>query len=498
MRNHFRLWPLLSLRKADSAMALSSFPFEISRILAIDFPSSAEKDVALSYTLELCKEQRRYLKSSNLLSPETDKDLTSATLAVARSLRTLRENNPGPPSPEPEILSNALSCLKSEYRARQTEDMPDAHLTAIMIRLSRDIRVRQKSPPPEKPPEPGFWQALRSSIASKLPGITLPRALTAAKIAGITALGINMTSSTLPDFDHVSNASRSGAHTHAKNPLEDPANQPWRSIRKDFPKSEVAQLSNSGRKKASPTEPRERRASTVSRPRRVESPWNPQELFKNRALLAAALDKLEKAPFKDAFKAAVLVESGGRQFDKDGNVIRSIKGATGKAQVMPDTAKGIAVRCTGSEIDWNRFENDGNYNQQLGECYYRMRRKEYGGSNILGGLAYNGGTKRVQDHIARVGDPTKGEVSMVTFIQTLPIKETRLYVLHMLKKAKLVEPEILAAPPASAPEASPSFSQAASATEVPPSSEAETALTAEPASIPEVTEPAAAQHFEMK
>lgn len=167
--------------------------------------------------------------------------------------------------------------------------------------------------------------------------------------------------------------------------------------------------------------------------------WDPESLFATPAILSASLAKLESLPLDAAFRAAVLTESGGRQFDSEGNVMRSHKDALGIAQILATTAANIAERCTGKPLDYKRLEMDETYNHDLGKCYYKIRYNEYNQSPILAALAYNMGTKHVRDLINRVGDPTKGQISMIDFIKKVPFDETRYYTLYMIKKSGILE-----------------------------------------------------------
>lgn len=163
------------------------------------------------------------------------------------------------------------------------------------------------------------------------------------------------------------------------------------------------------------------------------------DLFHQEEALGEALDKLEQMPVDEAFSKAVLVESGDKQHDAAGRVVTSHKGATGAAQVMPDTAKIIAKGCTGKPLDQEKFRHDKNYNKSLGRCYYKDQYERYSENPILAALAYNMGYGNLDKHISRVGDPTKGEIGMVDFIKKIRITETRHYVLHMLGKAGFIE-----------------------------------------------------------
>lgn len=100
---------------------------------------------------------------------------------------------------------------------------------------------------------------------------------------------------------------------------------------------------------------------------------------------------------KDIFGRQLFAESNNRQFNPDGTVVRSPKGATGIAQVMPDTGPEAARY---AKVAWDpvRFEKDSNYNRLLGEAYKAKMLEIFGGDERKATAAYNAGP----------GDPNRG------------------------------------------------------------------------------------------
>jgi hypothetical protein len=89
------------------------------------------------------------------------------------------------------------------------------------------------------------------------------------------------------------------------------------------------------------------------------------------------------------------VESGGKQFDpKTGQPLRSKKGATGVAQVMPATGP-EAARDAGLPWDPERFKNDRDYNMRLGDAYQGKLDRRFGKGTIAATAAYNAGPTKV-------------------------------------------------------------------------------------------------------
>lgn len=92
-------------------------------------------------------------------------------------------------------------------------------------------------------------------------------------------------------------------------------------------------------------------------------------------------------------------ESGGRQFDAEGNPLRSSAGAIGVAQVMEGTGPEAAA-LAGLEWDRNRWLNDAEYNRALGEAYFLEQYRRFG-SLDLAAAAYNAGPGRLAQAMDR-------------------------------------------------------------------------------------------------
>ena len=135
--------------------------------------------------------------------------------------------------------------------------------------------------------------------------------------------------------------------------------------------------------------------------------------------------------------AQVNQESGGQQFDKNGQPLTSSAGAVGVMQVMPATGP-EAAKLAGVEWDEERFKNDKAYNACLGEAYCREQFRKFQ-DPVLALAAYNAGPGRVQETINKVGDPRTGEVTHEQFLAALP-KETQGYVSNIIKKTPQASP----------------------------------------------------------
>jgi hypothetical protein len=122
----------------------------------------------------------------------------------------------------------------------------------------------------------------------------------------------------------------------------------------------------------------------------------------------------------DVFERGLLgAESNRRQFDPQGRVITSPKGALGIAQIMPDTAP-EAAKLAGLEYSPERLRNDTDYNKALGKAYYNEQLRQFG-TPELALAAYNAGPGRVRQAL-KTADRTGADV-----MDLLPA-ETRAYV----------------------------------------------------------------------
>jgi len=106
--------------------------------------------------------------------------------------------------------------------------------------------------------------------------------------------------------------------------------------------------------------------------------------------------------------------------------------AVGLMQVTPeagrDTAKRFAVG-----YDWKRLVTDPVYNTQMGAAEIAALLKEYRGSFIMTFAGYNAGRGRVQEWVARYGDPRDGKVDAVDWVERIPFAETRNYVQRVME-----------------------------------------------------------------
>jgi soluble lytic murein transglycosylase len=133
----------------------------------------------------------------------------------------------------------------------------------------------------------------------------------------------------------------------------------------------------------------------------------------------------------------LLVTSLIRQESRFETKIRSVVGATGLMQVMPETGKWIAQKI--QLKDYN-LENP-NDNVKLGTWFLDFTHQEYNNNSMLAVASYNAGPGNVSDWIAKYGlsDPD-------AFIEVIPFGETKGYVESVFENywnyLRLYNPEI--------------------------------------------------------
>ncbi|MEO1312849.1 MAG: lytic transglycosylase domain-containing protein [Pseudomonadota bacterium] len=107
-------------------------------------------------------------------------------------------------------------------------------------------------------------------------------------------------------------------------------------------------------------------------------------------------------------------------------------GARGLMQLMPRTAQKVSGQL-GLEYSAARLTRDPSYNARLGTQYLADMLDRYGGSVLLASAAYNAGPGRVDAWLARYGDPRRADVDTIRWIEHIPFRETRNYVMRVME-----------------------------------------------------------------
>jgi soluble lytic murein transglycosylase len=106
-------------------------------------------------------------------------------------------------------------------------------------------------------------------------------------------------------------------------------------------------------------------------------------------------------------------------------------GALGLMQLMPRTAKAVAKQ------EGRKHKNDWlterpEHNIMVGTAYLRILVRKYKSYGLVA-AAYNAGEGRVDSWLKKYGDPRRGEIGLVEWIERIPLYETRNYAQRVLE-----------------------------------------------------------------
>jgi soluble lytic murein transglycosylase len=110
--------------------------------------------------------------------------------------------------------------------------------------------------------------------------------------------------------------------------------------------------------------------------------------------------------------------------------------AVGLMQVTPEAGRDTAKRF-GVTYDWKRLVSDPVYNTQMGAAEISALFKEYTGSYIMTFAGYNAGRGRVQQWVARHGDPRNPKIDAVDWVERISLAETRNYVQRVMENLQV-------------------------------------------------------------
>ena len=113
-------------------------------------------------------------------------------------------------------------------------------------------------------------------------------------------------------------------------------------------------------------------------------------------------------------------------------------GARGLMQLMPGTAREQAGKFNMSYRQSDLIDSP-SYNIRLGDGYFSRMMSYYNGSYPLAIAAYNAGPGNVNKWLRANGDPRTGSVDWVTWIERIPIFETKNYVQRVIENAAVYE-----------------------------------------------------------
>ncbi len=107
-------------------------------------------------------------------------------------------------------------------------------------------------------------------------------------------------------------------------------------------------------------------------------------------------------------------------------------GARGLMQVMPRTAR-LTAKKIKYKYSRSNLTKKPAYNVKIGSSYFKEMLNKFEGSYILSLAAYNAGPNRVNRWLRTNGDPRKGQIDSVTWVELIPISETRNYVQRVIE-----------------------------------------------------------------
>ena len=149
---------------------------------------------------------------------------------------------------------------------------------------------------------------------------------------------------------------------------------------------------------------------------------------------------LPDLPLTDVVEPALVFAIARQEsnFDLDA---RSHAGAQGLMQLMPRTAR-VVSRQVGERYYLERLSTDPAYNILLGSTYLAGLLERYDGHVPMAVAAYNAGPHRVNRWIRAYGDPRRGDVDVIDWIELIPFTETRNYVQRVVENLKVYRQKV--------------------------------------------------------
>ena len=128
--------------------------------------------------------------------------------------------------------------------------------------------------------------------------------------------------------------------------------------------------------------------------------------------------------------------------------VQSGVGAKGLMQIMPATGIAVAKQLGRSSVhSTERLLSDPEYNADLGAAYLSMLARRFNGNVVMMAAGYNAGPGRPDRWMQDYGDPRRGEIDVVDWIEHIPFRETRNYVMRVTEslpiyRARLGKPAL--------------------------------------------------------
>ena len=131
-----------------------------------------------------------------------------------------------------------------------------------------------------------------------------------------------------------------------------------------------------------------------------------------------------------AFVLAITRQESG--FDPS---VRSGANAKGMMQLIPSTAKAVARRLGMPWSESRLYEPD--YNMALGAHHLGELVDHFDGSYIMAAAGYNAGPSRMNIWIGDCGDPRGQAADALSFIECMPLRETRDYMMRVTENMRI-------------------------------------------------------------
>ncbi len=131
-----------------------------------------------------------------------------------------------------------------------------------------------------------------------------------------------------------------------------------------------------------------------------------------------------------------LVYAVSRQESEFNPRAKSHAGALGLMQMMPGTAKQVTKKL-GLKYRKAALLDKPSYNVTLGTAFLGDLLGRFNGSYMKTIAGYNAGPGRVSQWNKRYGDPLKGEIEAVDWIESIPFNETRNYVKRVMENVQV-------------------------------------------------------------
>ncbi len=121
--------------------------------------------------------------------------------------------------------------------------------------------------------------------------------------------------------------------------------------------------------------------------------------------------------------------------------IGSPVGALGLMQLMPATAEEVAGFL---DLPYSRarLTTDWEYNATLGAKYLSVLEEEFGNSPVMIAAGYNAGPSRPLSWMRERGDPRLGEMDVIDWIEHIPFRETRNYVMRVTESIPIYQARV--------------------------------------------------------